>query len=220
MAVVYRPKRLSISAANFEIDVIAGKKSKIALRLNALLPDRQPMTFFVIHWTSRILESSDTQVRSHLAASLRRKVNALFDLEPKSKIIVLGDFNDEPYDLSIARYLEASREIQRVGANPRLLYNPFWRQLSPLGHYSAKTSPAANTGSFYYRNGHVHRWHVFDQILLSSSFVGGSAWHLDEENTYIVDGSRGFPKDIGRGSHFDHYPVIASLERVGNNESI
>lgn len=214
MALVYQPSRIQIADPMFEFDVIAGTKSKVALRLEGILPDGAPVTFFVVHWTSRVREGADTQRRSDIAQSLRRKINDLLDVQDDGKIIVLGDFNDEPYDHSIAKYLEASRDIHRVFARPRLLYNPFWRPLAPNGLMTEGRFPLGNTGSHYYRSGTTHRWHVFDQVLVSSAFIGRSQWFLDEANTYIVDASRGFLSNIESRGNFDHYPILASIERL------
>ncbi|MGR9465912.1 endonuclease/exonuclease/phosphatase family protein [Rhizobium leguminosarum] len=212
-AVVFKPSQLELVSAEFEYDVIAGAKSKVALRLSAKLADGSLVTVFVIHWTSRLMENEETHRRSHLAQSLRRRVDQILDTDQKAKVVILGDFNDEPYDLSLSKYLLASRDVRRVAQRPHLLYNPFWKVLPPTGPYSGASMPTDIGGSYFHRSGLVHRWYVFDQIVFSSAFVGGSEWHLDEANTFVVDTNMGFPTNIGAGGHFDHYPVLASLER-------
>src|SRR5256885_782024 len=50
---------------------------------------------FMDHWPSRFHEES---YRNKAADVLRRRVDALLSTDPKTDIIMVGDFNDEPDD--------------------------------------------------------------------------------------------------------------------------
>jgi len=67
-------------------------------------------------------------------------------------VIVIGDFNDEPFSDAMQSQLRGVRERRLVHGDPdrELLYNPFWRKLGehrPAGRVAPSFSPA---GTYYY----------------------------------------------------------------------
>ncbi|MCB9194840.1 MAG: hypothetical protein H6600_09720 [Flavobacteriales bacterium] len=62
----------------------------------------------VNHWPSRRNGSEETEnKRVHVAKEVRKRLNYIMKNYSASKILVMGDFNDEPSDLSIVRHLKA-----------------------------------------------------------------------------------------------------------------
>lgn len=213
MTALYRTDKINIIGSIFELDVIAGQKNKIAVQVQIILPDGSTLFVFVVHWPSRLYADTETDKRNLVAHALRVRIDKILAADDEAKIIVIGDFNDEPYDLSLSRYLLASRDAQRVSSDSRLMYNPFWRSLSPTGNYSINGLVGKVSGSYYYRSGLVHRWHTFDQIVFSSTFLGRGHWHLDEQSTTIVNELSGLISNLEDGGYFDHYPIWAAIER-------
>lgn len=126
-------------------------------------------------------------------------------------IIVLGDFNDEPFNRSITEYALSVNDCRRVntGSNPYLL-NLMWPII------------ASGKGSHVYEN----QWNMLDQIMLSRGVVSGSSgWRLDGEAQLeavsIMSHSRKIgPKRFGikpnerdTTGFSDHYPVSVLLKR-------
>lgn len=66
--------------------------------------------FWVVanHWPSRRSESSEKK-RNHVAKLIREKLDEIMINNPSSKVMVMGDFNDEPNNLSLERHLRAKR---------------------------------------------------------------------------------------------------------------
>lgn len=62
----------------------------------------------VNHWPSRRNGSEETEnKRVHVAKEVRKRLDYIMKNYSASKILVMGDFNDEPSDLSIVRHLKA-----------------------------------------------------------------------------------------------------------------
>ncbi len=70
--------------------------------------NQEKLWVVVNHWPSRRSSSSDKK-RNHVAKAVRARLDEIIRHDPDVKILVLGDFNDEPNDLSLERYLKAKR---------------------------------------------------------------------------------------------------------------
>ena len=149
----------------------------------------------------------------------------------KTKVIVVGDFNDEPGDRSVVDHLRASHDLDRVvgetndidgfegeTANYRaqevFLYNATWKFL-----------PEQKTGTFFIdglSDGEkfVNRYQVLDQLVVSRGLVSGIGLTLDLDSVDIFADPlvatssgrpRGFSKTTKKGTS-DHLPLTALLK--------
>lgn len=200
-----------------EIDRIAGRQEKVAARLDLILRDNTPIRAYMVHWPSRLYFNEETSKRSDVALSLRRLIDQDMDFNEDAHVLVFGDFNDNPYDRSIRINLRATRDVAMTARDPRLLYNPFWKHLVHQGSYSSSTYPESMIGSYLHRgNRQSHRWHILDQFLVSSSFLGPSSWHLNEAQTCILADPALHGLSLETDKVFDHYPVVACFEKGEN----
>ncbi|MCF5747104.1 endonuclease/exonuclease/phosphatase family protein [Pseudomonas tremae] len=168
-----------------------------------------PICLFISHWPSRMYTSPNDSTRHELGIRLRSKVEDALEVEgANSLVILLGDFNDEPFDLSLSEQLKASRDIDLVKKKPHLLYNPFW---SYLGR---KSSHRLSVGSYFYKGGKVTKWHTFDQIIFSHGFIKATHWRLADDCEYIVQLPELVEMVKSRKSVFDHLPVYGIIEQV------
>ncbi|MBE2280331.1 MAG: hypothetical protein IAE91_08065 [Ignavibacteriaceae bacterium] len=116
--------------------------------------------FFVNHWPSRRGGQDESVVnRISAATSLRVVVDALFEEDPNSNIIIMGDFNDEPADTSISYILQANNYLCDSTGNVvnNALYNLSYK-LKESGY-----------GTYKYRE----NWNMLDQIMVSGSLARG-----------------------------------------------
>lgn len=138
-----------------------------------------------------------------------RKVREAID--PSGKVLIIGDFNMNPFDKAMTSVLEmnavSSARIARkgtrtyVGEKYPFFYNPMWNFLGdsnePLGTYYY---PANQEESLY--------WNVFDQIIVSVDLVKDVNMDkikiIDTVGTYLL-GEKGLPKVS------DHYPLFCEL---------
>ncbi len=167
---------------------------------------------FVNHFPSRYsgeLESEDS--RLFVASVLRHKVDSLFQINPNSNILIMGDFNDYPDNQSIEKVLRALPE--HSAARPKQLYNLFYT-----------TQIAKKTGS-YKHNG---EWGMLDQIIVSTNLLTDTLhMHTTLASAYIYmpaflleDETKGFGQKPFRtyigmkyhGGFSDHLPVYIDLQ--------
>lgn len=190
---------------------------KVARRIDFTIIDTDDLLHvFISHWPSRLWCSEHDARRDTLGLRLRDAVESvrqgysdLYD----PQIILLGDYNDEPFARSLAEHLPASRDRTLAKSHDHYFYNPFWRLLGESLPYSNNMTSKSFAGTYFYEKGNVTRWQTFDQIMFSSSFLKEDRWYLNEAYTTIwrhppLDDLVENPREI-----FDHFPVISVLQR-------
>lgn len=120
------------------------------LTVSGTLADEH-VTVIVNHLPSRF---NGSFYREQGAAQIKAVKDSLLRDDPKVKVIVMGDMNDDPMDKSMAESLGAKREIKNVGDGD--MYNPWWNVLAKDGR-----------GTLFYNGA----WNLFDQIILSPSLL-------------------------------------------------
>lgn len=169
-----------------------------------LTPNHGEEIFFGLsHWQSRGTYHVGSAERLRLGDALRTKALSILDANPNCPIVLLGDYNDEPYDLSIVRGIGSSRDSNFVKRSNKFFYNPFWARLAP--------HPGGPGGTFVHSKLIASEGAIFDQILFSSHFV--REWEFKEHATILSDITFFEPnfewKDIS-----DHYPILSHVARV------
>jgi len=165
---------------------------------------------FVNHWPSRRGGEEASEVKRSVAADVdKRAMDKITVSNPNAKIIIMGDLNDNPTDSSIVNVLHAKGNKNEVGEGD--MYNP-WTDFYNSG-----------TGTESFR----HNWNLFDQVIISSSFLKNKNHKLTYSKaeifkpSFIVDtykGHEGEPHRSFVGTHWingysDHFPVIMYLTR-------
>lgn len=155
----------------------------------------------VNHWPSRHDGEIETEPKRLLAAEKVGEIIQQIKTEDQNtKIIVMGDFNDDPFSNSI-KLLENSSD----------LYNPM------------KTLLSDDSGT----TKHYDEWNLFDQILFSTNFFETANGKLSFDSAALFDEEflkqfRGafkgapFRTYVGKkykGGYSDHFPVYIVLEQ-------
>jgi len=159
------------------------------------------LTYFVVnHWSSRREGKEETEPKRIKAAMLARQAIAKAYAETaEASIFILGDFNDNPSDISVKKYLVQDD-----------FYNPF----ESIYDKGKGTST------------HNDDWYLFDQIILSKNFfnkdnklVYRQAEIFEEHFLKTWKGKRKgspFRTYIGKwhqGGFSDHFPVYVTLKK-------
>lgn len=160
----------------------------------------ESLSVIVNHWSSRREGVKETEFKRLAAAKVVNTViTRLKNEDENAKIIVMGDFNDNPNCNSI---LSMEKESN--------LYNPF------------KTVWSRDKGSL----NHDFQWNLFDQILFSTNFFDSNnstlTFHLaDVFNSKFLTQYYGkykgqpFRTYVGKkykGGYSDHFPVYIQLK--------
>lgn len=116
---------------------------------------------YLLHWRSRL--RGEAAHRQRAAYALAKSVEA--DLDENLPVVILGDFNDEPFDESL-NILGASRDPRHVLRAPKQrLYNPCWHLAAPPSQ-----DPWGSYGTLGYA-GRTSQRYLLDQVLTSAHFL-------------------------------------------------
>ena len=177
------------------------------------LMGRDTCHIFVNHWPSRSSGQLETDKGRFAAARLLKAVtDSILAKNVYSRIVIMGDFNDEPDDESIQSVLQA--QTPGLPIHMGRLYN-----LSVI----AFNGPAY--GTLKYQG----NWNVFDQVIVSGSLLSNQSGLTTNKNGYSVfdnpfllepdETYNGFkPRRTYTGYKYtggfsDHLPVILELNR-------
>ncbi len=154
--------------------------------------------FIVNHWSSRRSGTKKSEYKRIKAANLAQEIiTEIKEETPKAKIIIMGDFNDNPINKSIKQVLVS---------------NQFYNPMESL--YDKGMGTAIHQGE----------WFLFDQIIFSKNFFKDNThtfrhaniynqhflkdkFNKNEENPY-----RTYIGKWYKGGISDHFPVYITLD--------
>lgn len=216
VALLYNPKYFKVLKSRpLYIKLPEGAKEFLYTRdilwVTGLL-DSERIHLFVNHWPSRYGGAKKSEPgRMAAAAIIRKFIDTLISHDPMTKIIVMGDLNDDPVNNSVVKGIKATGDSTHISMG--MLYNP-WVRLYKNGQ-----------GTLAYQNA----WSLFDQLLLSEGFLdkqqSGFFFYRNAifKKDFMVEniGSyKGYPMrfysgDVYRGGYSDHFPAyIILLKKV------
>lgn len=170
---------------------------------------------YISHWPARLHDKNKGMPKRYdLGKTLRNAIQRCIDNNQGKYLILIGDYNDEPFDESLTEALVATRDRQLVLKKSDFIYNPFWRHLGSSLMFPETNHEDSTFGTYYHNKGDTTKWLTFDQIMFSSSFVKHSDWHLIEEDVRILNDDELRKLVINNKTVFDHLPVLASVKRI------
>jgi hypothetical protein len=206
---IYNNSKLAIFEVNDIVTTKGTKTLKVAQKLEVLSNSNLIFYLFISHWPSRLWCEENHTDRHNLGIRLRDSIEEIIKLYNTNQyIILMGDYNDEPFDKSICDQIMASRDKKFVSETKHLLYNPFWK------HLSENSTDEYYCGSYFYKQGSVTKWHTFDQIIFSHAFLEGKDWKLIETESNILYIPELIKIVSDKKRVFDHLPVIGLIERI------
>lgn len=154
-ALLYNPKLFQVRDAKLplyipEQEKDSAYKTRGFLTVSGTMAG-DPVTIIVCHWPSRFAGS---YYRELAAKQVKVIKDSILKASPDTKIMVMGDMNDDPTNRSMKDILSAQPEIEQVG--PGDMYNPWYNLLAKEG-----------TGTLMYNGS----WNLFDQIVLSPNLL-------------------------------------------------
>ncbi|MBY7924554.1 endonuclease/exonuclease/phosphatase family protein [Vibrio fluvialis] len=212
VAILYKSNKITVRHKTNLSKPITGNTVKAAQLVEVEnIDDSKVIYVYLCHWASRLNGGEDKRQE---AAKIVRN-SALEFMEKGHDVIVMGDFNDNPYDDSLNKILKANRCHDAVKKYPKeFFYNPFWRTVVSEQKYSyADTNKSYRSGSHKYKQFSSTIWHSYDQIIVSGSFLNNSYWHLNEYRTHVMspESILSHYSDI---NHFiDHLPIVCEITR-------
>jgi len=160
---------------------------------------------FVNHWPSRIGGDDKTEPKRVLAASvLKNKTDQILAIDPKARIIIMGDMNDEPANKSLQETLAAGSP----DSESKLVNLMFPDDVAGLGTY------------FYSGN-----WNMLDNLVVSKPVIKGKGFKIENKKGYIFSNewmiftnkngaktpNRTYVGNKNVGGVSDHFPVYFKM---------
>ncbi len=162
---------------------------------------KDTLHFFVNHWKSRLGEKSESEAkRLNDASCLKNKTDSLLKENENAKIIIMGDFNDNPTDKSIIDVLGA---FSAPPAIPTYLFNPYYNLYKE------------GKGSYNYKG----EWFLYDQIIVSGGLNdAASELKFNSVDTYVFNPDWLYYTDNNGNKklsmfYSDHFPVYIVIEK-------
>lgn len=203
---VFKPKSISSHTLKLFRNNNPEKRdhTRDQLLVSGLL-DGDEIHMIVNHWPSRSGGEAASRSKREKAAALNKKIiDSLHAIDPYTKVLTMGDFNDGPYNTSIKEVLGAKAEKEETKLKE--MYNPMENMQKKQG-----------IGTIAYRDS----WDLFDQIIVSQGFLKGdySSYQFYKAGVfnpnYLVNPRgkyKGYPFRSFSGGGFtdgysDHFPV-------------
>ena len=211
-ALLYDPSHFKVTSSK-SIRLTIPEKDDFFTRDQLVVSGRllnEKIHFIVIHWPSRRGGEARSRPKRMEAAKLSKSIIDSLKMEdPNAKVILMGDFNDDPVSPSLKDVLAAKREMLSVKDGD--LFNT-------MGDYYKK-----GIGTLAYRD----QWNLFDQFVITSSLIDKNKTYDDLTYYRSVIFNKPFLKNkkgnfkgypfrtyVGStfmGGYSDHFPVYLFL---------
>jgi len=186
-------------------------RTRDILYASGILGGKDTLHLFVNHWPSRSSgEIESRPLRMHVAQAVKAKVDSILMVDPRAVIVITGDFNDEPEDLSVVSGLQAMLTSINPGGNKLYDLTPVIGEKEPGGSYKYKGT-----------------WNLLDHMVVSGALLDtanvlyvrsadmnaySAGYLLEEDKEYM--GQRPFRTYLGPYYHkgySDHLPVYLDI---------
>lgn len=170
--------------------------------------ENEKIHFIVNHWPSRRGGEAKSSIKRIKAAHLTKKIiDSLQTINPYAKIIIMGDFNDDPFNTSIHKILNTRGNKENVLLKG--IYNPMMKMLKK------------GMGTLAYRDA----LNIFDQLMFTKPFLGDDyssfkiyktgiynpSYMINKKGKYKGYPYRSFVGSNWTGGYSDHFPVYSYL---------
>jgi predicted extracellular nuclease len=196
-----------------------GSTTRDILYVNGLTKNKDTLHIFINHWPSRTggqLESEPNRMQA--AKILRLEIDSIFSKNPNAKIVIMGDLNDYPDNVSLTDVLRANRNFDKIIQDSLYNLSSFLEQSKKIGSHKFDGE-----------------WGILDQIIVSGALLNkkdklftkkenasifNADFLLEDDENY--SGKTNFRTYIGfkyHGGYSDHLPVFLDLENITNNDN-
>jgi predicted extracellular nuclease len=213
VGLIYNKDKFSLAGMKVDTVTLPDKyATRLILNGNLVYSSGDTLHFFINHWPSRRGGAEKSEINRIAAAKvLRNNIDRLFAESPESKIIMMGDFNDNPTDKSISEVVKATV----VYCDSISLKN--MKEVSNL----ALRKFNAGEGSYFYQG----KFDMIDQIMISNVLLKGAGikylcesfevykpdFMVTQNGKYKGSANPTFGGKSYLGGYSDHFPVTAKF---------
>lgn len=195
-------------------DELNGKRitTRDQLVVSGVLED-EDIYLIINHWPSRRGGEQRSKPKRMAAAKLNKHItDSIYAKAPDAKIVIMGDFNDNPTNASLKKVLQTQKKRKKVGFKG--FYNDFENVFNN------------GFGTTAYRD----NWSLFDQIIISKPLIEKdfSSYRFYKagiyNKNYLITSNgkyKGYPFRSWNYAGFsngysDHFPVYIYLVKKNN----
>ncbi|MBL0308181.1 MAG: hypothetical protein IPP77_00315 [Bacteroidetes bacterium] len=214
----YNPKYFKVLHSEPLFVHLAGSGGSVYYTRDVLwvsgLLDGEIVHVFVNHWPSRRGgEDASAPNRAAAATVCKKVIDSLMRADANTKVILMGDLNDDPVSESVTKVIGAKGEAKKVREGG--MFNPWVEKYSK------------GIGTLAYNDS----WNLFDQIMLSYGFLNKEqpglffkSAQIFKKSFMVVDSGKykGYPLRTYEGVKYaggysDHFPTYCIfLKEVPN----
>ena len=159
VALIYHPEKFKVINEKYLRVALKERPTRDILFASGIVPNGDTLHVFVNHWPSRYGGELESEPNRIIAAKMVKHItDSLFRTNAKSNIIIMGDFNDYPSNISLAKELGAIRQWKT--ANSGNLYN-----------LCAQFEKKEGVGSHKFGG----EWGMLDQFIVSGEMLKENA---------------------------------------------
>lgn len=218
IAFIYQKRRFTpTNSLKKEVKIFGegGKReyTRDILVLTGML-DNEKVALFLNHWPSRRGgEAASLPKRNAAAAVLKQQMDSIRAMDPTTKLIAMGDFNDDPVSSSLKNVLKAApapKDLSESTPYLNLMYPLYKKGIASLAYQDAPN--------------------LFDQIIVSANLYAPSteikkeytvlktevyapAYLITKEGNYKGYPFRSWSGDKFTGGYSDHFPAFVILQK-------
>ena len=171
-AFIYDRRKLRLNTWSRVTSSYGKQTLKIGLHATFVTVDTgENLHIVASHWKSRMTASEHESVRHLYGSTLRGVVNRLRQDDQDVRVVLMGDYNDDPSSPSLAEQLLATRDRRLAKKSSEHLYNPFWRWMGESEHAEHVDGRNSICGTIHYPAGNFTEWHTFDQMIFSNALL-------------------------------------------------
>lgn len=163
VAFLYRPDVFKIQGSDnikLHVEGLPNFRTRDLVVMWGTIED-EPFYFLVSHWPSRLGGKEASQFKRDACAKQIREIkDSLLRENPATKVIVMGDFNDDATDDSIVEVMGAKGKVKELESGD--FFNPYNEMLR------------AGLGTLAYQD----EWNLFDNICVTENLVNAERGKL------------------------------------------
>jgi hypothetical protein len=214
-AFIYNPDYFTLGrAVSYKVTLVtdATHATRDILAVSGLLAG-EPVAVLVNHWPSRRGGEMASRPNRNAAAKVARRIaDSISRVAPRTKIVIMGDLNDDPVNECVKKHIGTFAEITEASGDK--YYNPMEKLYNK------------GIGTLAWQDS----WNLFDQIMLNRNWISGdfSGWQFYRARVFNkpflkadFGNFRGYPFRTysggaytgGYSDHFPSYILIARLKQ-------
>ena len=209
---IYNPVYFKVTkAVSYRVPMVTDSlhKTRDILVVSGLLVG-ESLTVLVNHWPSRRGGELASRPNRNSAAKMARHIaDSITSADPKAKVAIMGDFNDDPTNVCVKDIVGTYGELTKVETDK--YFNPMEKPFKE------------GTGTLAWKDS----WNLFDQILLNKSWLptGYDTWQYHNVRIFNKEflksdfgNFKGYPfRTYGgasyTGGYSDHFPVFITIAK-------